>query len=172
MEPTPAIESRPTLEQRIARLEAIEAIRRLKHRYLRACDFKEPDTFRECFVARGAIVDYGPRMGKFEDADGIAEVYRRVALERVDGVYNVLDMHHGLQSDIDVISETEATGAWTLRFRQIDRRAAVERVSAIEYNDRYEIEDGEWRIRSCHVRTLWTLVTPLPEGHQIIESLS
>ena len=160
------------LEQRIARLEAIEAIRRLKHRYLRACDLKEPDTFRDCFVARGAVVDYGPRMGRFEDADGIADVFRRVALERVDGAYNVLDMHHGLQDVIDVLSETAATGAWTLRFRQVDRRAGVERVSAIEYDDRYEVEDGQWRIRSCHVRTLWTLVTPLPEGHQIVENLS
>lgn len=162
----------PGIEQRLARLEAVEEIRRLKHRYLRACDLKQPDTFRECFVAHGAVVDYGPRMGRFEDADGIAAVYRRVALERVDGHYNVLDMHHGLQSVIDVVSDTEATGAWTLRFRQIDRREAVERVSAIEYDDRYEIEDGQWRIRSCQVRVLWTLVKPLPEGHQIIESLS
>lgn len=161
-----------TVEQRIARLEAVEAIRRLKHRYLRACDLKQPDTFRECFVARGAVVDYGPRMGRFEDADGIAEVFRRVALERVDGAYNVLDMHHGMHEDIDVSSSTEATGRWTLRFRQVDRRAGVERVSAIEYDDRYEVEDGQWRIRSCHVRTLWTLQKPLPDGHQIIESLS
>lgn len=156
----------------MAQLEAIEAIRQLKHRYLRACDRKEPDTFRECFVARGASVDYGPRMGRFEDADGIAAVYGRVALERVDGAYNVLDMHHGLQEIIEVTSDTEATGAWTLRFRQIDRREGVERVSAIEYDDRYEVEDGQWRIRSCQVRTLWTLVTPLPAGHQIMETLS
>lgn len=170
MEQAPATGS--SLEHRIARLEAIEAIRRLKHRYLRACDLKEPETFRDCFVAHGAVVDYGPRMGRFEDADGIADVFRRVALEQVDGAYNVLDMHHGLQDVIDVLSETEATGAWTLRFRQVDRRAGVERVSAIEYDDRYEVEDGQWRIRSCHVRTLWTLVTPLPDGHQIVENLS
>ncbi len=161
-----------TLEQRITRLEAVEAIRRLKHRYLRACDLKQPATFRECFVAHGAIVDYGPRIGKFEDADGIAEVYRRVALERVDGAYNILDMHHGLQEDIEVTSETQATGAWSLRFRQVDRREGVERVSAIEYDDRYEVEDGQWRIRSCQVRMLWTLVKPLPDGHQIVETLS
>ncbi|MDF1604667.1 nuclear transport factor 2 family protein [Nocardioides sp. YIM 152315] len=161
-----------TLEERVARLEAIEEIRRLKHRYLRACDLKEPETFRDCFVARGASIDYGPRVGRFEDADGIAEVYRRIALEKVDGHYNVLDMHHALQADIDVVSTTEATGQWTLRFRQVDRRAGTERVSAIEYDDRYEIEDGSWRIRSCHVRVLWAIVKPLPEGHEIVETLS
>lgn len=161
-----------TLEQRIARLEAIEEIRRLKHRYLRACDLKQPEVFRECFVAVGASIDYGPRVGRFEDADGIAEVYRRVALERHDGHYTVLDMHHAMHDTIDVLSPTEATGQWTLRFRQVDRRAGTERVSAIEYDDRYEVEDGRWRIRSCHVRVLWTLSRPLPEGHEIVETLS
>lgn len=162
----------PTLEQRVARLEAIEEIRRLKHRYLRACDLKEPDAFRDCFVTQGAYIDYGPRLGRFEDADGIAEVFRRIALEKVDDRYNVLDMHHALQSDIDVVAPAEAVGRWTLRFRQVDRRAGVERVSAIEYDDRYEVEDGQWRIRSCQVRVLWMLEKPLVEGHLIVETLS
>ncbi|WP_300681891.1 nuclear transport factor 2 family protein [Nocardioides sp.] len=164
--------AQPSLEERIARLEAIEAIRQLKHRYLRACDLKEPDTFRECFVAHGATVDYGPRIGRFEDADGIAAVFAKIALERVDGELVIFDMHHGLHPDIEVESDTRATGRWTLRFRQVDRRAGTERVSAIEYDDTYVVEDGRWRIQTCLVRTLWTLVTPLPEGHQIIETLS
>lgn len=161
-----------TLEKRIARLEAIEEIRRLKHRYLRACDSKEPDTFRDCFVTVGASIDYGPRIGRFEDAEGIVEVYRRVALEKVDGHYNVLDMHHAIHDDIRIVSPTEATGAWTLRFRQVDRRAGTERVSAIEYDDRYEVQDGQWRIRSCRVRILWTISKPLPDGHEVLETLS
>lgn len=162
----------PSLADRLARLEAIEEIRSLKHRYLRACDLKEPETFRDCFVAHGASVDYGPRIGRFEDAEGITQVYRTIALERVDGDYNILDMHHGLHADIDVISPVEATGRWTLRFRQVDRRAGTERVSTIEYADTYVVEEGQWRIRSCQVRTLWTVVAPLPEGFEIIETLS
>ena len=39
-----------TLEQRIARLEALEAIRQLKHRYLNACDLKEVESIRDCFA--------------------------------------------------------------------------------------------------------------------------
>ena len=35
-----------TLEQRIARLEALEAIRLLKHRYLNACDLKDVEAIR------------------------------------------------------------------------------------------------------------------------------
>ncbi|MBK7730833.1 MAG: nuclear transport factor 2 family protein [Gammaproteobacteria bacterium] len=171
----PLIEEPPvdaTLESRIARLEAIEAIKSLKHRYLRACDRKDPEGFRAAFVSQGASVDYGPRIGRFEDADGITEVYRRIALQRQEGLFVVLDMHHALHPDIEIISETEARGAWTLRFRQVTLTDRIEQISAIEYDDRYEVEDGEWRIRSCHVRTLWTLATPLPDDAQVTETLS
>ena len=36
-----------TLEQRIARLEAIEAIKQLKYAYFHACDTKQPARVRE-----------------------------------------------------------------------------------------------------------------------------
>lgn len=162
----------PTVEDRLARLEAIEQIKSLKHRYLRACDAKRPEEFRSCFIARGAVVDYGPRIGAFEDADGIAAVFARIALRRVDDKVVILDMHHAMHADIEVLSDTEATGAWTLRFRQVDLAEGVERLSAIEYADRYAVEDGEWRIARCEVTVLWTLVTPLPEGFEVTESFS
>src|SRR5690606_4719812 len=62
------------LAGRIARLEAIEEIKALKHRYLRACDAKDPEAFRACFVSSGASIDYGA-LGAFDDADGIVKVF-------------------------------------------------------------------------------------------------
>ncbi len=41
---------------RLARLEAADAIRALKLRYLRACDDKDPEAMRACFVADGAHI--------------------------------------------------------------------------------------------------------------------
>lgn len=161
-----------TVEERLARLEAIEQIKALKHRYLRACDAKRPDDFRNCFIAEGAVVDYGPQIGAFEDADGIAAVFSHIALKQVDGKFVVLDMHHAVHADITLLGATEATGAWTLRFRQVDLRGGVERVSAIEYADRYLVEDGEWRIARCEVTVLWTLEQPLAEGFAVTESFS
>ncbi len=58
-----------TVEQRLARLEALEEIRMLKHRYFRACDAKDPEAMRRCFVAHGADIYYGPALGSFDDAD-------------------------------------------------------------------------------------------------------
>ena len=49
-----------TLEQRIARLEALEAIRELKHRYLNACDLKDVAAIRDCFAQGPVLIDYGP----------------------------------------------------------------------------------------------------------------
>ncbi|GAA3679434.1 hypothetical protein GCM10022237_43330 [Nocardioides ginsengisoli] len=156
---------------RLARLEAVAAIKALKHRYLRACDAKDPVGFRAAFVADGAVLDYGDRIGRFEGADALVGVFEAIALRRVDGRYAVLDMHHALHADIEVVGATEATGRWTLRFRQVDLVAQVERVSAIEYDDGYLVEDGEWRIARSAVTTLWTLEQPLAEGFAVSGSL-
>ncbi|MDN5894800.1 MAG: nuclear transport factor 2 family protein [Nocardioides sp.] len=160
------------MEERIARLEAVDEIKALKHRYLRACDAKQPDVFRDCFVRSGASIDYGPRIGKFEDADGIAAVFERVALQRVEGALVIFDMHHGVHPEIEIVDATHASGAWTLRFRQVNLVEETEQVSNIEYADEYEVEDGRWRIRSCRVRTLWTLTQPLPKGFRVVDSFS
>ncbi|WGY03826.1 nuclear transport factor 2 family protein [Nocardioides sp. QY071] len=160
-----------TLADRVARLEAVAEIKALKHRYLRACDAKDPAGFRAAFVAEGAVLDYGERIGRFEGADALVGVFEGIALRKVEGRYVVLDMHHALHADIDVLGATEATGRWTLRFRQVDLVAQVERVSAIEYDDGYALEEGEWRIARSAVTTLWTLEQPLADGFTVSGSL-
>lgn len=152
-----------SLEQRVAELEAVAAIQALKYRYWRACDAKDPAGFRECFIARGAEIDF-ERMGQFTDADAIAEVFRRVAL-RTDGAGQplVLDMHHGMHPDIIVLDATTAAGTWTLRFRQLDLTARTEKVAAIEYDDTYTLEHGTWRMSSSRARTRWSLTRPLAD---------
>lgn len=160
-----------SLEERIAALEAIEAIKALKHRYLRACDLKDAETFRDCFVAEGASIDYGPT-GAFEGADLLTELYKRVALAQEDGRYVVLDMHHAMNPVIELLGDGQAKGAWSLRFRQIDRVKGTEKVSAIEYDDRYVVEGGRWLISSSRVNVLWQLTRPLPEGFSLQGSLA
>lgn len=157
---------------RLWRLEQLEAIKALKHRYLRACDAKRPDEFRGCFVAQGASIDYGPRIGRFEDADGIAEVFRRIALQQVGDKFVILDMHHAFHPDIELLGESEARGRWTLRFRQVNLTEGTQQVSAIEYDDHYRVEEGRWLISSCHVSTLWSMTEPLPAGFSVTECLS
>lgn len=45
------------LQQRLRYLEDIQSITTLKARYLRACDQKQPNAMRECFVKYGAVIE-------------------------------------------------------------------------------------------------------------------
>lgn len=151
------------LEQRIAALEAEAAIKRVKYRYLRACDRKQPAEFRACF-APDAVLDYGERLGSFRGVEGIAQLFEAIALKQVEGRYVVLDMHHALHADIRPTSADSAEGDWSLRFRQVDLERHTHTVSALEYSDSYTRIDGDWRISRSEVRELWSLVTPLGEA--------
>jgi hypothetical protein len=150
-------------EQRIADIERIEAIKALKHRYLRACDAKDAETFRACFISRGAVMDYGV-LGKYEDADPVVKIFRNVALRKENGHYVVLDMHHAFHPEITLIGECEAKGKWTLAFRQLDTVARTETVASMEYEDEYVVEDGEWKISSCRAIPMWSTTRPLDDS--------
>ncbi|MDP9822281.1 nuclear transport factor 2 family protein [Nocardioides massiliensis] len=153
-----------TAAAQLARLTALEEIRALKHRYVQAADRKDLEVFRTCFIAEGAVCDYGP-LGRFEGRDALVAMFGDVALKkREDGKgYAVFDMHTVGAPVIDVQSDDEAAGTWSMRFRQIDTEARTETVSAMEYADTYRREDGEWRIATSVVKVLWASVRPLPE---------
>lgn len=147
--------------------DPIDAICRLKYRYWRACDAKDPMTFRECFIRSGAHIDYG-RLGAFDDVEPMAQIFEQVARHQVDGEYVIFDMHHGMHPDITLISETSATGRWTLSFRQVNLLDRTETLMTGEYADEYVIEDGRWRMSRCVFTERWALKQPLAEGAQVI----
>lgn len=151
------------LQQRIERLEAVERIKALKHRYWRACDAKDVAGFRNCFVRAGAVVGLG-EIGTFDDAEEAARVFEKKARHTVDGEFAGYDMHHGLHPDITVTGTGTAIGRWTLRMRHVNRVRRFEVVLAGEYDDEYRFEEGEWKISRSKFSTGWTLCTPLPVG--------
>ncbi|MFJ3695797.1 nuclear transport factor 2 family protein [Streptomyces sp. NPDC090052] len=166
--PSAALPS-PSLAERVARLEARQEIEELKYRYLHACDHKDPEEFRACFIREGADIDYG-ELGAFATVDDLVTLFSRIALARGgEGGHIVLDMHHGLHPQITFHSPTEASGRWTLRFRQVNIAEETERVMCGEYDDRYVVEDGAWRLAQHHFRTLWSLTRPLPQGYAVDE---
>ena len=146
------------LAKRLSRWEAVEQIKSLKHRYFRACDAKDPQGFRDCFVP-GAPVDYG-ELGS-TDAEGMASVFESIALQEVDGRHVILDMHHGLHADIEVHEDGTATGRWTLRFRQVNLIERTESVTSGEYRDEYVVQDGRWRMAACRFQRNWSITRPI-----------
>ena len=149
------------LERRLARLEAIEQIERLKYRYLRACDHKDAEGMRECFVREGAEIDYGP-LGTFAGRDQLVDLYTHLALRRDAGTWLYHDVHHGHHPDIEVTGEGSATGRWTLSFMRVNLDARAIEQASIEYVDSYVVEDGAWKIKASKVTPLTSFSVPLP----------
>jgi len=149
---------------RVRRLEIVREIEQLKYRYLRACDAKDVDAFRDCFVREGADLDYGV-MGKFSDREPLVQIFDQVARSRGgDGGWLVHDIHHGHHPAIEVLDEHTATGRWTLGFVTLHLQPGMLTQASMEYEDRYVIEDGRWRMQKSYARPLTSVTTPVPAG--------
>lgn len=146
------------LEQRLARLEAIEAIRQLKARYLDACDQKQPEQVRRCFVDGEMVIDYD-RVGVLRNADALADLFTRFGCEP-----HVVEMHHAQNPQISVEGPDHASGRWGLYYHLIDTRA--DRVTQLGgyYEDEYRRVDGEWKISATRFRVTSTQIFDLAEG--------
>lgn len=129
------------LEARIAKLEAIEAIKALKHKYFNACDAKEADVVRACFLD-DATIDAGP-MGRYESADAFIDLFKKAGCHP-----HIIDMHHGANPEIDIVSDDRATAVWALYFHTMNTDAQTYRQMAGRYFDAYEFVGGAWKIAS------------------------
>ena len=125
------------IEHRLARLEAESEIRKLKARYLNACDKKDVDAVRACF-APDAIIDFPP-LGEF-DVDGLIGIFTQMAVST-----SIIDSHHGHNAEIDIDGD-RAEAIWNLGFATINPEDNSFRLLAGFYTDRYERRDGQWLI--------------------------
>ena len=141
--------------QRLQRLEDIEAIKQLKARYLCACDRKQVDIIRNCFIAGPAVIDYGP-VGRFDHREGLIDAFN----EQGNHDY-IIDMHHGQNPQIVIIDEHHARATWQLYFHQLNHKNQTVTQLGAFYDDEYVKQDGEWRIS----RTVSTI------GSQMITAL-
>ncbi|MDY0072259.1 MAG: nuclear transport factor 2 family protein [Thauera sp.] len=136
------------LAARIARLEALEDIRNLKHRYLNACDLKEVEVIRDCFATGPVLIDY-EGVGVFEDRDSFVDLYQSLACHP-----NVVDSHHGANPEIELTSETTAKGRWGLGYFNLDANTGETRQLGVMYEDEYRREPEGWKIIVSRSRLL------------------
>ncbi len=146
------------LEQRIARLEAIEAIKKLKAKYFFACDNKQPEQVRSCFVDGDMHIDYG-RVGSFANADDMVAIYTKYACED-----HIVEMHHAQNPQITITSDIQASATWGLYYYMIDTRQNTVTQLAGFYEDEYRCEQGEWKISKTTYRVSSTQLMDLSEG--------
>lgn len=146
------------LHARIARLEAIEAIRQLKHRYFRACDSKQTDLMREAFVEGPMHIDYGA-VGIFQNRDDLVALFTDVGCHP-----HMIEMHHGQNPEITVLDENRATGVWGLFYYLINTQEQTLTQLGGSYDDEYRCENGDWRISRTVFRVHSLQVHKLDDG--------
>jgi hypothetical protein len=123
-------------------LQEIEAIKRLKYRYLRCLDCKLWDELKQCFIPE-ATAAYSGGKYSFETRDEIVKF-----LVEFLGHDTVLTMHQAHQPEIELTSETTATGVWALEDRVINLDLDITIRGAAFYHDEYVKVDGEWKFES------------------------
>jgi hypothetical protein len=122
-------------------LHEIEAIKRLKYKYMRCLDLKRWDEMEECFTedARSA---YSSGKYSFQGRDRILEFFRTAMGPEM------ITTHHVHHPEVELTSESTATGRWALEDTVIHLTHDITLRGAAFYEDEYVKEDGQWRIAS------------------------
>jgi hypothetical protein len=150
--------SNEALLQRIERLEAIEAVRQLKARYLNACDLKQVDVIRDCFAEGEVHIDYGV-IGVFNHRDGLIGVFNDKGNHDF-----IVDQHHASNPEVIVHDSDFASATWALAFQQINTRDHLLTQLGGIYQDEYRRVDSEWKITRTVFKVTSTLVTQISAG--------
>lgn len=146
------------LEQRVARLEAIEAIKQLKSSYFYACDNKQPEAMRACFAPGDIDLDYG-RIGVFNSREQVVDIFSELACHD-----HIVEMHHGQNPQVRILDADTAEATFGLYYHLIDTRQQTVTQLAGFYDDGFVRIDGEWKINRSHYRVVSTQIFELSEG--------
>lgn len=132
----------PSIEERLQRMEDIEAIKRLKYRYFRGIDTADVELLSELFTD-DIEVDYIGGTYRWQVKG------REALIQQIIGSFNpeAVGCHTGHHPEIDIVSENEATGIWYLTDIFINLREKLTTTGSALYRDRYERVDGVWKIK-------------------------
>lgn len=129
------------LDERLRRLEAIEDIKRLKARYWYACDHKDVEGVRACFMDGPIEIDYAGSTGKVHHRDALRDVFAQGALRD-----EIVELHHGGPPRIELVGDARATGTWSLYYHLMDTERRVINHVGGYYHDEYTRSNEEWWI--------------------------
>jgi len=146
------------LQREIRILRDIEAVKRVKHAYFRCVDTASIEELKSLFH-RDVVVHFIG--GTYEWTLHGRDEY----LEAIAANFNskVLAQHNGHHPEIDILSETEATGIWYLHdhfYRLWDMHHVT---GTALYRDRYIKEDGRWQIIESRYERIYELDYPMKE---------
>ena len=132
------------LEPRIRALEDLEAIKKLKYKYFRCIDKGLWDEIGDCFAEDG-VADYG-EYGLLKGRAAITKFFN----ENLAPAYSMC-VHQGHNPEIELTSDTTATGLWELENFMVTAKTNTGLWIAAFYEDEYVKEKGEWKISKTKV---------------------
>lgn len=143
-------------ETSILRLEDIELIQQLKHRYFRSVDMADWATMRGV-LAEDATTAYIGTTYRHE-IEGAEKI-----IEFLSGSMNAnaVACHTGHHPEITVLSDTDAEGIWYLTDLYMDFRDNTILTGSGIYRDKYKKIGGEWRIQHTGYTRIYEQVEPL-----------
>lgn len=147
------------LERRLHRLESIELIKQLKSRYVRACDLKNPEEIRDCFLP-DAEIDF--TIAKWDNRDDFVEYYVRWGTPK-----SKIDIHNAVNGVVDITGPDSATGVWSLYYYGINTDNGFGLQGGSTYWDDYVFRDGRWWIKKCLNKVYSSLTMQIVEGQPI-----
>lgn len=121
-------------------LEALEAIKRVKYKYMRCLDQKRWDEIRECFTEDATAAYSGGKYG-YEGRDAIVGF-----LEKSMGAESFLSCHRVSHPEIEIDGDA-ATGTWALEDTVIEEAWGITIRGAAFYEDRYVKTAEGWKIQ-------------------------
>ncbi len=149
----------PSLEERIQRLEDIEAIKQLKAKYLHSCDVKDIEGIRDCFSTNKTVIDYGA-IGNFLDRESFIDVFQAMACNK-----HTIDMHHGQNPQIHWINAEKASATWDLYFYQVNTESKNLTQLAGSYADEYEKQNDQWVMVKTKFTVSSTVVSEIKDDN-------
>ena len=143
-------------------LKDIEAIKRVKHAYFRCIDTANLTELRDLLHPhlRSKMVG-GHYNLEFDNRDDY--------LEMIANSFNseFVGQHNGHHPEIDILSETEATGKWYLSDIAISLRNKSTTTGTAIYTDKYLKTGGLWQIIETGYFRIYETVTPTTEPPEL-----
>ncbi len=140
------------LRRDIQRLMDIEAIKQLKHAYFRCIDTANLEELGTLFHDQVQVHFKGGHYewivdGKQDYLNNIAASFSREAIGH----------HNGHQPEIQILSDTEATGLWYLADNMWILNHNAFTTGTALYWDRYVKENGRWLIRETRYERIYEI---------------
>ena len=135
-----------------SKLLEIEEIKKLKARYFRFMDKKLWDEWRNVFT-EDATLQFGP------NPEDIFIGRDQIVANNSSILANSTTVHHGHMPEIELTSDTTATGIWAM-FDFVQMHGVLALQGYGHYEEEYVKQGGQWKIKKLRLTRLREDITP------------